>query len=265
MSIKTIVAAIVAGGAAYVLLKAAKFGGAETQERVVYVTSPAPEITGGLSGAQKALGLFDIGLGLLDSFTGGQPLFGGSGGVSGTSGGDSLPPVIQAGYETPSGGGGLGGLFDVIGAAEAPQGYDQVYSGSKVQPPRRITSMTVSEVMAWQSISVAAGSVSSAAGRYQIIRKTLQGLVSSGVLRGGELFNRSAQDRAAQALAEGRGLSQYQSGKISAETFANNLAREWAGLPVATGANAGKSHYHGYAGNSATVTVNRFLDAIRGI
>lgn len=265
MSMKAVIAATVAGGAAYVLLKAAKFGGVETQERVIYVTSPAPDNGGGMSKAQKALGLFDIGLGLLDTFTGGKPLFGGAGGVSGTSGGDSLPQVIQAGYKPPTGGGGLGGLFDVIGAAEAPQGYDQVYSGSKVQPPRRITSMTVSEVLAWQSRSVAAGSVSSAAGRYQIIRKTLQGLVSSGVLRGGELFNRSAQDRAAQALAEGRGLSQYQSGQISAETFANNLAKEWAGLPVATGSKAGKSHYDGYAGNSATVTVNRVLDAIRGI
>jgi hypothetical protein len=34
----------------------------------------------------------------------------------------------------------------------------------------------------------------------------------------------------------------------------NNLAKIWAGLPNSTG----KSHYHGYAGNQATMTWARF-------
>jgi len=165
-------------------------------------------------------------------------------------------------YPAPSG---LSGLLDVIGAAEAPHGYDTVYNGSKVRPSRPITQMTVTEVLEWQRQSIAAGSVSSAAGRYQIINKTLRKLVDMGVLSPTEKFSPAAQDRAARALMEGRGLSDYQSGRISATEFANNLSKEWAGLPVATGNNAGKSYYDGYAGNSATTTVERVISAIRGI
>lgn len=105
MSLKTVTAAIIAGGAAYVMLRAVKFGGVETKERVFYVTQPAPDQDTGRSGASKALALFDIGLGLWDSFGGGKPLFGGSGAVSGTAGGDSLPQVLQASYTRPPGAG----------------------------------------------------------------------------------------------------------------------------------------------------------------
>lgn len=124
MSAKTIIAATIAGGAAYVLLKAAKFGGAETQERVIYVTSPGDDEGDRLSGAQKALGLFGIGLGLLDTFSGGTPLFGGWGGASETSGGDGLPQVIKAGYNAGSGAGPGGVNFASYEAEHGlPAGY----------------------------------------------------------------------------------------------------------------------------------------------
>ena len=73
-------------------------------------------------------------------------------------------------------------MLNMIGALEAPAGYDQVYSGVVDHPPRRITTMTVDEVLAWQRQTVRT-SVSSAAGRYQIIRPTLQGLLERCCLR----------------------------------------------------------------------------------
>jgi hypothetical protein len=36
--------------------------------------------------------------------------------------------------------------------------------------------------------------------------------------------------------------------------YMNNLAQIWAGLPTSSG----KSHYHGFAGNRATMTWARF-------
>jgi len=164
-----------------------------------------------------------------------------------------------------TGGGSLNvrSILDLIGSAEAPQGYDQVYGGSKLSPPRPITTMTVGEVLDWQDRSVAAGSVSSAAGRYQVIRGTLRDQVRNGTVSLSDTFDSNTQDRIAVSLMEAQGLSSYQAGNMSAESFGNNLARVWAGLPVLSGSKAGRSYYDGYAGNSATVSTSSVLNALR--
>ena len=180
------------------------------------------------------------------------------------------PAAIPASYPdqptSSGGGGGISSLLNIIGQAEAPQGYNQYYSGirSSDGPPRPLTSMTVNEVLAWQD-SIDPKYPSEAAGRYQVMEDTLRGLVRQGKVSGGMRFDQAGQDRIARILAEGRGLNDYQSGRISAEMFANNLAREWAGLPVATGSKAGRSYYDGDGLNSATVGVNQVLAAIRGL
>ena len=156
------------------------------------------------------------------------------------------------------------GLLRFIGKYEAPEGYNQVYGGSVIQPPRLLTTMRISEVIDWQRRSVAAGSASSAAGKYQIIRRTLEGLVRNGSARSSDYFDAATQDRLARVLMEGRGLSRYQSGQISAEQFGNNLASEWASLPVLTGPNAGRSRYDGDGLNSALTTPQAFLAALTG-
>jgi len=161
------------------------------------------------------------------------------------------------------GGGNAGGLLDLIGRLEAPQGYAQVYGGTRLDPPRPITTMTVGEVLDWQSRSVAAGSASSAAGRYQIIRPTLSGLVSQGAVSRSDRFDQATQDRLAGVLMERRGLSSYRSGRMSAETFANNLAKEWASLPVVTGGKRGRSYYAGDGLNNALTTPDTVLKTIK--
>lgn len=184
--------------------------------------------------------------------------------LSGLFGGGGSVPA-----STSSGRADVNGLLGLIGSLEAPAGYDQVYGGSKIRTPRPLTKMTVDEVLNWQSRSVAAGSKSSAAGRYQIIRKTLRSLKHQGHVRGTDLFNKSTQDRLGRVLLERRGLSRFQSGKINATQFAQNLSQEWASLPAATrdrkGRKAtGQSYYAGDGLNRSHTTIDRVLSFLGG-
>ncbi|KEP71516.1 hypothetical protein DL1_00420 [Thioclava dalianensis] len=262
MSAAKAIAAMMATAAGWFAYERHKGQAAQDQTpRVIYVSDPQPAQSGSGEGAAIFGLLGSILPGLLG---GGTSASSGSSGTLSDLGGMRAASGSNGATASTGSSMGISSILDVIGRAEAPGGYDTVYAGSKVRPSRPITTMTVSQVMDWQRSSIAAGSVSSAAGRYQIIYKTLRSLVSRGVLSAGELFNASAQDRAAHSLIQGRGLSDYQSGNISAQQFGNNLAKEWAGLPVVSGSNAGRSYYDGYAGNSATVSPADVLGALSG-
>ena len=70
----------------------------------------------------------------------------------------------------------------------------------------------------------------------------------------------------ATVLLNGRGLNRFLKGEITREQFANNLASEWASLPLVSGPNAGLSAYAGdRAGNKALTTVQAFLSAIDSV
>jgi hypothetical protein len=153
-------------------------------------------------------------------------------------------------------------VLDLIGHAEAPQGYAQIYSGipASLYPPRSITRMTVDEVLAWQS-SIRASVASTAAGRYQFIYATLLEISASTGLRGA-MFNGATQDRLAFALMERRGWRAFAAGQTSWEGFANSLAKEWAGLPVVGGMKDGRSYYAGDGLNAAQVSVAAIAAAL---
>lgn len=175
----------------------------------------------------------------------------------------SRQPSVQTG-------GGVRALLDMIGKHESRNSYEIVYSGSRISLPKRLTTMTVAEVRAWQEKSVKAGSKSSAVGYYQIIRATLDLLINNGTLNRSELFDRDAQDRAGVALLERRGLSSYQSGRMSAEQFAQNLAMEWASFPAITvdrsgRAASGQSYYAGDGLNKSLTSVSAVMNAVRAI
>lgn len=212
---------------------------------------------------------------------------GGSGAVAGgatasqgsagaSSGGSFLGDLLGSFLGTSGGGTSYSGtalvapnasaILALIRRAEAPQGYNSVYYGSKIQPPRPITTMTVAEVIDYQTRSVAAGSASSAVGGYQFIKKTLSGLVGSAV-QSGEIFGAAAQDRAAMALLRRRGFDRWAAGSLSDAQFAQNLSQEWAGLPAFTrdkrGRTAtGQSYYAGDGLNAATVSQAQVLAAL---
>jgi hypothetical protein len=97
-----------------------------------------------------------------------------------------------------------------------------------------------------------------ALGKYQIIRKTLQGLLKQGVVSPNETFSPSTQDKLAIALLNEKGWTQFQSGKMSADKMADAIAQVWAGFPLASG----QSAYQGVGSNKATVGRQEVLTAL---
>lgn len=166
-------------------------------------------------------------------------------------------------------------LLDTIGSKEAPKGYGQIYGGAKgVSKDTNVSLLTLNGVLALQDKMLNAGSASTACGRYQFLRKTLRATITAMGLSGREIWSPDLQDRMAVYLMEGRGLSKYMAGKITAETFANNLAMEWASLPVVTairGAHRmvkpGETYYAGDGLNKAhhsPATILALVKALKG-
>lgn len=155
-------------------------------------------------------------------------------------------------------------LLNLIGYGEGA-GYNTVYGGSAIQPPKPITSMTISELLNWQSQSIAAGSISTASGRYQIIKGTLNTIVSAGVFGLSDTYSPINQDNACIYLLKVRGLNKFITGVIDEYSFANNLAKEWASFPVASGPNSGYSFYSGIAGNKARVSISEVLTVLTNL
>lgn len=143
-------------------------------------------------------------------------------------------------------------LRDLIGTAEAgPLGYDAVQYGARVKPGRAPTAMTINEIYAW--IARTPGQPH-AIGRYQFIPATLRRLVAKLDIDPNTRFSPQVQNRLADALLSEAGLNAFRGGELSRTGFMNNLAKIWAGFPNSSG----RSHYHGYAGNAATMTWARF-------
>lgn len=143
-------------------------------------------------------------------------------------------------------------LLDLIASAEAGRdGYDAVVWAARVKPPKPPTDMTVGEIYQWIA---ATPNQHHAIGRYQFIPTTLKRLVRITGAGPDQPFTPAYQDRLAHILLQEAGLTQFQAREMGRVTFMNNLAKIWAGLPNASG----RSHYHGIAGNRATMTWARF-------
>ena len=154
-------------------------------------------------------------------------------------------------------------LMDLIGSIEAPLGYNHIYGSTSIHVP--LTLMTLDEVIRFQRTMTGSwGSPSSACGKFQIIRRTLKGLMRNMGLDGSVLFDGATQDAMAIELMNGRGLRAFKQGRLTAEEFADNLAKEWASLPAANG----KSEYAGDGLNKVLTTRSTVLDlnrhAVRG-
>ena len=146
----------------------------------------------------------------------------------------------------------LAHIRQVIAWAEAGAAdYDAVQHGARKRPGRRPTQMTLAEIDAW---IVATPGQPHAIGRYQFIPKTLRRLVAILGLPPETRFSPRTQDRLADVLLVEAGLNAVTAGDIDRREFMGNLAKIWAGLPTPSG----RSHYHGYAGNKATMTWARF-------
>jgi muramidase (phage lysozyme) len=149
-------------------------------------------------------------------------------------------------------------ILDLIGSIEAPLGYNQIFGNNKTEP---LIQMTIDQVFQLQTKMIKERNLpSSAVGRYQFIRKTLESIVKElKIDTKVTKFDAKLQDRLALVLLERRGLSKFLSGKISERTFQINLAKEWASLPIPNG----KSFYDKDGLNKALVSSDKLVDTIR--
>lgn len=118
--------------------------------------------------------------------------------------------------------------------------------------------MTLGEIRRW--IAATPGQ-QHAIGRYQIIPAILDSLVRRTGLPPETLFDAAVQDRLGNLLIHDAGYAEFAAGRLTPERFMDNLARIWAGFPLASG----RSAYHGIAGNRATVTRAFYADQMRQI
>ncbi|MDE2102807.1 MAG: hypothetical protein KGL39_36520 [Patescibacteria group bacterium] len=132
---------------------------------------------------------------------------------------------------------------------------------------------TFDQVRAWSLSQVTSyHELSSAIGAYQFITPTLDSLKQSLKLTGREIFDVAFQDDLAYALMVRRGINSYYGGTLTAEGFCNNLAKEWASLPVVTtiqGAHRlvtpGQSYYAGDGINKSGHSPSSFLQLVKDL
>jgi murein DD-endopeptidase MepM/ murein hydrolase activator NlpD len=175
-------------------------------------TGSIPGIVGGMTSASSGSSPWNAGRALLNSTPGGRLPFAGldRGGIIGRD--------IRAS-------GSMGTFLDFIGQAEGTdrgRGYNETLGyGKFTGGPVDLVNMTLDEVDALQTKMLAHPENnfnSSAAGRYQIVRRTLRSLRQQLGLKGDEKFDGPMQDKLATHLARGRGAN------------AAGLMNEWEGL-----------------------------------
>lgn len=152
-------------------------------------------------------------------------------------------------------------LLNVIAEGESRGNYN-AHFGNAANQKTTFTTMSLAEVLAWQTEYIKQGNASSAVGRYQIIQPTLKGLIDEYSLDTKLIFDKALQDKLAIALMERRGSIDFIKGKLSKEEFAHNLSQEWAALPRVTGDAPNDSFYAGDGLNRALVSPEQILKAI---
>lgn len=150
-------------------------------------------------------------------------------------------------------------ILNLIGAIEAPAGYNDYYRGMPVRPAKPISEMTIREVIAFQNYAVARGSKSSAVGRYQFIRGTLAELATEKRIHPDTIFDRRVQDYLARMKLQD---CDYYARHVNEIKISNCLAKVWASLPVITGPKAGRSYYQGIAGNKSLVGIGTVVRTV---
>jgi hypothetical protein len=163
----------------------------------------------------------------------------------------SIPPTAEAPGSAQA-------LLDLIGRVESRGQYTALVGNNRFEP--QLTSMTVQEVLKFQQGMLNRGHESTAVGKYQIIRGTLQSLVDDGAVALNETFSPATQDRLAIALLNRRGYQRYLQGALTVHEFADRVAMEWASFPMPDG----RSYYAGVGSNKALVDRNTVISTLKG-
>jgi len=147
----------------------------------------------------------------------------------------------------------VGAVLDLIAGPESAGRYDAVYPGRR-RP--EILDMTLNELIRDMRRR---GNItgSSASGRYQYIRTTLQDVASSmGLDFDSVKFSPEVQDQIAiYHLRRSHGLDRWLAGRMENSEFLNRLAGTWAGIPNTSG----RSTYAGVLDNRAGIDVRNAL------
>lgn len=100
---------------------------------------------------------------------------------------------------------------------------------------------------------------SSAAGLYQIVRRTRRSIQEQLKIPGNLKYDEDMQDRMACYLLGQRGIDKYLAGRLKEETLINQLAEEWASLPKSDG----KGHYEGQNAGAKVSLVRKVLAEVQ--
>ena len=104
-------------------------------------------------------------------------------------------------------------------------------------------------MLQYQNTMLRNGHESTALGAYQFIHDTLGAAVRETGMPLDAKFDQATQDNLGYHLLQKRGWNDYKSGKLDKDTFMDNLASEWASLPL----KSGKSKYAGVGSNAALI------------
>ena len=151
----------------------------------------------------------------------------------------------------------VGAVLDLIAGPESAGRYDAVYPGRR-RP--QILNMTLDQLYD-DMRSRGSASGSSASGRYQYIRTTLQSVANSMRLDPNTTkFNEQTQDNIViYHLRANHGLDRWLAGRMSHEDFLRRLAGTWAGIPDPS---TGESAFIGILDNRAGIRVATAIDRL---
>lgn len=148
-------------------------------------------------------------------------------------------------------------LLELIGKGESGGDYNRVFGKAKRID---LSNMTINEVVAWQkNYTSVEGSASSAAGKYQFIRKTLQATANEMGLTGNEKFDPAMQDRLAMHVLNKSGYSATLAGNMNEGKFADRVAGVWASLKNTSG----RGTYDGDGLNAGKISAEMTIMAAR--
>lgn len=121
---------------------------------------------------------------------------------------------------------------------------------------------TLTEIYAMQEEMLDNNGISTATGRYQALKSTLQEFANKNNCPADALFTDYLQDEFGWCKMLDRGYESWWTKKISDDEFMYRLSCEWASLPDPK--NGGKSHYDGdSAGNHASTSLDSFRAALK--
>ena len=142
-------------------------------------------------------------------------------------------------------------ILNEIGLKESRGDYNALVYGKNTPKRASLVRMTLQEVLNYQAGMVSRGHASTAVGKYQITRDTLEEFAKKAGVSMEEKFTPFIQDKIAAKILDEAGYTKFAKGEISRDTFTNNVARRWAAMPSTTG----KSFYDGIAGNKSLISL----------